>query len=1116
MTDTVSRLVVEIDFDDKNFRLGVRGATRDLQKLKSVIGLTNTGMKKQERHVNSLTASFRHTVVTLGLLREALRTAWHMTGGLVMGVVKVNAEFERLGVLLQGMSKGTTEIERAADAADQFNKVMTMAKSAPFTVKELTNSWVKFKSVGLDPADGSMRSLVDAVARFGGTDDILHRATIAVQQMAGKGVISMEELRQQMGEAVPQSLVLLARGMNMSVGEMVDKISKGSVEARSALRKLFSEFELTFGGSSQRLMETFVGSMARLTTVFQLTLNEMGQTSGLFAVVKGAVQDLIVELERPEIRRFGIDVAIGMKTVVESMLGLIEKTRTFLKEYGSEVLAVVKAIAAWRIASMAMMALRFDKFIAFLAAEIPLITTRLGLAGLAMKGFSAQAALASVSVKGLLAGVRALLLTNPVGWISLIVGGLVWWKTSQDDVTEATEEGIEAIKRYREAADPEAFEQAARELDVMRAKLIAHSNAVEAATVLALENDGIISASEQAGIDMMISMRTGMEMEIESLEALIEDSTTGAARRAADAAAREMQNTFREGMQQQLNIVRRQDTELDTMFRNGEITEKQRLERRLENWEEFIEAQKAYVTQQLSEQMTALERVESAMLAATDERKKELEADKEAILSTIRLIGTTAVDERVRVLNALAAIRADNEYVTGDKKALEKQVTAMETYFQSVSSRFAGVQAQLQEGMKETEKFKALVESGRFGDQESWPNEMKELFEAILEVVGELDDATEDLKNKKTLDAAMKNLAGQLAQVREEAELYQEAIDDQATEVAGNRVRKFRRMIESLRAQLVAAGVDMSGFNEVADELLKTVQDVEVNKEILDVNNQLRELELEGIQNLRDRNALEIEHLEDAMELFLIRNAEAENIEELKQLYEELIQKKKEAFENSTPIKRMFREWEDAIGNLEEASTGWISNFVDEFVNGIMEGKFAFKDFAKSVLADIAKIIMRAWIARIALMAIGAGGGSTAGASAGASSGGSGMPGGGPFGFAMGGIMTPDGELPLQRYARGGIATKPQVAVFGEGDMNEAYVPLPDGRSIPVTVSAEGNSKPPEAKVEVNVINESGTEVEAEQQGGAAFDGEKYVLDVVLRAVRRPGNFRDGMQGAMR
>lgn len=56
---------------------------------------------------------------------------------------------------------------------------------------------------------------------------------------------------------------------------------------------------------------------------------------------------------------------------------------------------------------------------------------------------------------------------------------------------------------------------------------------------------------------------------------------------------------------------------------------------------------------------------------------------------------------------------------------------------------------------------------------------------------------------------------------------------------------------------------------------------------------------------------------------------------------------------------------------------------------------------------------------------------------------------------ANGGIVSKYGEATLKRYATGGIATSPQIALFGEGSMPEAYVPLPDGRSIPVTISSD-------------------------------------------------------------
>ncbi|UUZ75532.1 hypothetical protein LP414_27840 [Polaromonas sp. P1(28)-13] len=112
-------------------------------------------------------------------------------------------------------------------------------------------------------------------------------------------------------------------------------------------------------------------------------------------------------------------------------------------------------------------------------------------------------------------------------------------------------------------------------------------------------------------------------------------------------------------------------------------------------------------------------------------------------------------------------------------------------------------------------------------------------------------------------------------------------------------------------------------------------------------------------------------------------------------------------------------------------------------------------------------------------------------------------------GFANGGIMTNYGPVSLRKYAQGGIMNSPQLALYGEAGP-EAYVPLPDGRSIPVTMQ-NGGAAP---NVTVNVINQSGNQVSA-QKGQPRFDGKQMILDVVLSAVNTPGPFRDGMKGAV-
>lgn len=61
------------------------------------------------------------------------------------------------------------------------------------------------------------------------------------------------------------------------------------------------------------------------------------------------------------------------------------------------------------------------------------------------------------------------------------------------------------------------------------------------------------------------------------------------------------------------------------------------------------------------------------------------------------------------------------------------------------------------------------------------------------------------------------------------------------------------------------------------------------------------------------------------------------------------------------------------------------------------------------------------------------------------------------LGFADGGIMTSSGPVPLRKYSGGGIATSPQAAIFAEGGVPEAFVPVPSGK-IPVELRGGGTT----------------------------------------------------------
>lgn len=167
-----------------------------------------------------------------------------------------------------------------------------------------------------------------------------------------------------------------------------------------------------------------------------------------------------------------------------------------------------------------------------------------------------------------------------------------------------------------------------------------------------------------------------------------------------------------------------------------------------------------------------------------------------------------------------------------------------------------------------------------------------------------------------------------------------------------------------------------------------------------------------------------------------------------------------------------------------------------------------FGNLAKSVADDIARVLLRQFVLNPA--AAGAKGlfnsllGWFQGAPAISSGSGlgslgfSGASSAGFFALADGGVIGPRGKMPLNRYAGGGVARTPQFAMFGEGSTPEAYVPLPDGRSIPVTVRGGGNTVFHGGDIHIHVAssNASPALIAATARAAAREEQQRFINNI--------------------
>jgi hypothetical protein len=172
----------------------------------------------------------------------------------------------------------------------------------------------------------------------------------------------------------------------------------------------------------------------------------------------------------------------------------------------------------------------------------------------------------------------------------------------------------------------------------------------------------------------------------------------------------------------------------------------------------------------------------------------------------------------------------------------------------------------------------------------------------------------------------------------------------------------------------------------------------------------------------------------------------------------------------------------DLGGAIGDAVVSGLQGLEDQLTAFVTTGKANFKELAASILSDLARIALRAAIIQPIVKALGGL-----------------FPG---FQFANGGIMTGDGPVPLKKYASGGIANSPQLALYGEGSKPEAYVPLPDGRRIPVAMQGGGGgSTTVNVSVDAKGTNVQGNSGQGEQLGRAI----SQAVQAELIKQRRPG-----------
>ena len=171
-------------------------------------------------------------------------------------------------------------------------------------------------------------------------------------------------------------------------------------------------------------------------------------------------------------------------------------------------------------------------------------------------------------------------------------------------------------------------------------------------------------------------------------------------------------------------------------------------------------------------------------------------------------------------------------------------------------------------------------------------------------------------------------------------------------------------------------------------------------------------------------------------------------------------------------------QWEDTMAEIKDAIDGFVSDFTNKFVDGLLEGEMAFDDFAKNILSTIAKLMLNKIFTQFFDLILGS------------------IPG---FGTGASGSGTNVVEP---------TNISPQVA--------NPYSRSSDGVVVPMISSAARGGTPSlgNSPVTVNVINNGNSEVEVEERRTSrGIEIDVLVKQAVNRGIQT-GDFDNSMRSA--
>jgi tape measure domain-containing protein len=286
----------------KNLIASETASNAEIKKAQKEFDILNAKVKKADQAVGNFSKNVGNYGSVLSGATQ-LMSAFGISTGIYLAVdiakniFETTKQIQSLDLALRNVSGNQVLFAE--------NQIFIKKTSEDFgiEIKGLQEQFTQFYVAAKDKLSGEQiqnifRSISKAGAAMGLSVESQNSAFLALQQMMSKGTVQAEELKKQLGNALPGAFNIMATALGVTEKKMMEMMKTGSILSEVALPKFAVALEKAYGIENVERVETMVAAQERLVNSWTNLIRLMTEGDGIISrVATGSITLLTERLE---------------------------------------------------------------------------------------------------------------------------------------------------------------------------------------------------------------------------------------------------------------------------------------------------------------------------------------------------------------------------------------------------------------------------------------------------------------------------------------------------------------------------------------------------------------------------------------------------------------------------------------------------------------------------------------------------------------------------------------------------------------------------------------------------------------------------------------------------